>query len=61
MFRGIWPNRKVRRMLVLNRQERLVGILPLGDIALADAAGSAGNALCYLSRPGRDALAAMRS
>ncbi len=31
--------------------------LSLDDIALADAAGSAGNALCYISRPGRDALA----
>jgi len=33
-------------MPVLNRQERLAGTLSFGDIGLADAAGSAGNALC---------------
>jgi CBS domain-containing protein len=45
---------KVRRMPVLNRQERLVGILSLGDIALADSADSAGNALSSISTPGGD-------
>jgi CBS domain-containing protein len=45
---------KVRRMPVLNHQERLVGILSLGDIALATAADSAGNALCGISEPGGD-------
>jgi CBS domain-containing protein len=45
---------KVRRMPVLNRQERLVGILSLGDIALADATESAGCALCGISEPGGD-------
>lgn len=45
---------KVRRMPVLNHQERLVGILSLGDIALADRADSAGNALSGISTPGGD-------
>jgi CBS domain-containing protein len=47
-------DRKVRRMPVLNHQERLVGILSLGDIALAGAADGAGSALCGISRPGGD-------
>jgi CBS domain-containing protein len=45
---------KVRRMPVLNHEERLVGILSLGDIALADATESAGCALCGISEPGGD-------
>jgi len=45
---------KVRRLPVLNRQKRLVGIVSLGDIALFDGAGSAGSALCVISEPGGD-------
>ena len=43
---------KLRRLPVLNREKRLVGILSLGDIALTDGAASAGSALCGISEPG---------
>jgi CBS domain-containing protein len=43
---------KVRRLPVLNPQKRIVGILSLGDIALASGADPAGSALCDISEPG---------
>jgi CBS domain-containing protein len=43
---------KVRRLPVLNRKKRLVGIVSLGDIALADGPESAGEAICGISEPG---------
>jgi CBS domain-containing protein len=43
---------KVRRMPVLNRDKRLVGIVSLGDIATFDGPDSAGEALCDISEPG---------
>jgi CBS domain-containing protein len=43
---------KVRRLPVLNREKRLVGIVSLGDIALSEGAGSAGSALCGICEPG---------
>jgi CBS domain-containing protein len=42
---------QIRRLPVLNREKRLVGILSLADIALSDG-GSAGDALSGISRPG---------
>jgi CBS domain-containing protein len=43
---------KVRRLPVLNRAKRLVGIISLGDIAVADGPDSAGDAICGISEPG---------
>lgn len=43
---------KVRRLPVLNAQKRIVGILSLGDVALASGADPAGSALCDISEPG---------
>jgi len=46
---------QVRRLPVLNREKRLVGIIALGDIAMMQVATSA--ALSGISRPGRAARA----
>jgi CBS domain-containing protein len=43
---------KVRRLPVLNRDKRLVGIISLGDIAMADGPDSAGEAIVGISEPG---------
>ena len=44
---------KVRRLPVVNRDKRLVGIVSLGDIALSDDPGRYANAaLCGISEPG---------
>jgi CBS domain-containing protein len=43
---------KLRRLPVLDRSKRLVGIVSLGDIALADGPESSGEALCAISAPG---------
>jgi CBS domain-containing protein len=43
---------KVRRLPVLNKSKRLVGIVSLGDLALIDGPANAGEALCGISEPG---------
>jgi CBS domain-containing protein len=43
---------QVRRLPVINKSKRLVGIISLGDIALADGPESAGQAICGISEPG---------
>jgi CBS domain-containing protein len=43
---------KIRRLPVLNRDKRLVGIISLGDLAMVDGSSSAGDALSDISTPG---------
>jgi CBS domain-containing protein len=43
---------KVRRMPVVNRDKRLVGMLSLADIALAEEADTTGRAVADISEPG---------
>lgn len=45
-------DQQIRRIPVVNRDKRLVGILSLGDLARKDADGAAGVALASISRPG---------
>ena len=45
---------KVRRLPVLDPEKRMVGIVSLGDIAMADGPQSSGVALCGSSEPGGD-------
>jgi CBS domain-containing protein len=45
---------KVRRLPVLSAEKRLVGIVSLADIAMADGPQSSGVALCGISEPGGD-------
>jgi CBS domain-containing protein len=45
---------KVRRLPVLSREKRLVGIVALGDIARVNGPSPAGDALCSISEPGGD-------
>ena len=43
---------KVRRLPVLNREKRLVGILSFGDLALHEDAKTAGRAIAHISEHG---------
>ena len=48
----IMSDAKLRRLPVLSRAKRLVGIVSLGDIAMVDGPANAGEALCGISEPG---------
>lgn len=43
---------RVRRLPVMSRDKRLVGIVSLGDVAMAEGRGAAGKAVTGISRPG---------
>lgn len=43
---------KIRRLPVLDRSKRLVGIVSIGDLALSSRIASTGEALADISRPG---------
>jgi CBS-domain-containing membrane protein len=43
---------QVRRLPVLNREKRLVGIVSLGDIAISHVPEIAGESLASVSEPG---------
>ena len=43
---------KVRRMPVVNRDKRLVGIISLGDVACNEDLETAGDAVAQVSQPG---------
>lgn len=45
-------DQQIRRIPVVNRDKRLVGILSLGDLALSEARKETGAALAGISRPG---------
>ncbi|MBY3488961.1 CBS domain-containing protein [Rhizobium laguerreae] len=45
-------DQQIRRLPVVNRDKRLVGILSLGDIAVTSGDGAAGPTLSAISRPG---------
>jgi CBS domain-containing protein len=45
---------QIRRLPVVDPSRRLVGIVSLGDIAMADGPQSSGVALCGISEPGGD-------
>ena len=43
---------KVRRLPVVNREKRLVGIISFGDLARNEDAGTAGQTITHISEPG---------
>jgi len=43
---------QVRRLPVVNRDKRLVGIISLGDLAAKDRSAKTADALCGISKPG---------
>ena len=45
-------DRQIRRLPVLNRDKRLVGVVSLGDLSLAGKRRAAGEALQEISQPG---------
>jgi CBS domain-containing protein len=44
--------KKIRRLPVVNREKRLVGIISLGDLARNEDAGKTGETISHISEPG---------
>lgn len=49
----LFETKRIRRLPVLNREKRMVGIISLGDLALNASSGLGGEALKEISGPSR--------
>ena len=48
----LMKDKQIRRLVVLNRDKRLVGIVSLGDVARTEGGDTVGDAVVGVSQPG---------